>query len=44
MLIRTGQVTHALPVLEALLGSFGARPSGVVDRSGLEPDRVPAPA
>ena len=35
MLIRTGQVTHALPVLEALLGSFGfqfgtpvARPGG----------------
>jgi radical SAM superfamily enzyme YgiQ (UPF0313 family) len=27
LLIRTGRVTHALPVLEALLGSFGARPS-----------------
>src|SRR5215216_3073769 len=26
VLIRTGQVTHALPVLEALLGSFGTRP------------------
>jgi len=27
LLIRTGQVLHALPLLEASLGSFGARPS-----------------
>lgn len=27
VVIRTGQVTHALPVLESLLGSFGARRS-----------------
>jgi radical SAM superfamily enzyme YgiQ (UPF0313 family) len=27
LLIRTGRVTRALPVLESLLGSFGARPS-----------------
>jgi hypothetical protein len=26
-LIRTGRVLHALPLLEASLGSFGARPS-----------------
>ena len=27
LLIRTGQVTRALPLLESLLGSFGGRPS-----------------
>ncbi|HKT01618.1 MAG TPA: radical SAM protein [Rugosimonospora sp.] len=56
LLIRTGRVTRALPVLEALLGSFGARPStvdtagvprtGDVGGAGLEaaPGPVPDPA
>lgn len=33
VLIRTSQVTRALPLLESLLGSFGARPSRVDPRS-----------
>jgi radical SAM superfamily enzyme YgiQ (UPF0313 family) len=41
MLIRTGQVLHALPLLEAALGSFGARRS---PRGGSVPGpRVAAP-
>jgi radical SAM superfamily enzyme YgiQ (UPF0313 family) len=34
LLIRSGQVLHALPLLEAALGSFGARRSPVRRRSG----------
>jgi hypothetical protein len=37
LLIRTGRVTRALPLLESLLGSFGARPAGgrLSRRAGL---------
>ena len=37
VLIRTGQVLHALPVLESLLGSFGARRPVVGGRARAEP-------
>jgi radical SAM superfamily enzyme YgiQ (UPF0313 family) len=40
ILISTGQVLHALPLLEALLGSFGARPAGRTPAR----DEAPAPA
>src|SRR5581483_8966801 len=36
LVIRTGQVTRALPLLESLLGSFGGRPS-TVDRTVTRP-------
>jgi radical SAM superfamily enzyme YgiQ (UPF0313 family) len=47
LLIRTGQVTRALPLLESLLGSFGGRPS-TADRRATRPagtaaGPVPAP-
>jgi radical SAM superfamily enzyme YgiQ (UPF0313 family) len=40
LLIRTGQITHALPLLESLLASFGARPSPAA-RSGPPGQRPP---
>jgi radical SAM superfamily enzyme YgiQ (UPF0313 family) len=44
LLIRTGRVTHALPLLEALLGSFGARPSTItttwVGTTGAVPTHI----
>src|SRR6266536_4548836 len=36
LLIRTGRVTHALPILESLLGSFGGRPSPTKESKPVE--------
>ncbi len=36
LLIRTSQVTRALPLLESLLGSFGGRPATVATRPSAE--------
>jgi radical SAM superfamily enzyme YgiQ (UPF0313 family) len=45
LLIRTGQVTRALPLLESLLGSFGARPSAgpPLERGGHRAPYRPRP-
>jgi radical SAM superfamily enzyme YgiQ (UPF0313 family) len=43
LLIRTGQVTHALPLLEAVLSGFGASTTPAADEpAGTGPGRQPA--